>query len=124
VEPVILPPVDFDTDGERRGVSAVFENNAPAVVALSVPLVSPEKATVSVSPATVSVDALEANAEVVASVVTSAVMTTSSVGSTVRDAVTDCVDIPLPVLEVFELRGVPRDLSPNARSPIKRLDLA
>jgi hypothetical protein len=124
VEPVILPSVDFDADGERRGVIAVFDNNAPAVVALSVPLVSPERGTVSVSPATVSVDAVDANAELVASVVTSALMTTSSVGSTVRDAVTDCVGIPPPVLEASELRGVPRDLSPNVFSPIKKLDSA
>jgi hypothetical protein len=94
VEPVILPSLDFDTDSERRGISAVFENNAPAVVALSVPLVSPERATVSVSPATVSVDAVEANSEVVASVVTSAVMTTSSVGLTEKVVVVLSVITP------------------------------
>jgi len=93
-EAVMLPPVDFDTDGERRDVSAVLENNAPPVVVLSVSLMRPLRATVSVSPATASVDALEASVVVVASVVTSAVMTTSSVGSTVNVVVALVVTMP------------------------------
>jgi hypothetical protein len=49
-EAVMLPPVDFDTDGERRDVSAVLGNNAPPVVSLSAPLVKRLRATVVVPP--------------------------------------------------------------------------